>query len=66
VDCATKYLDAIEEINRAERALDRSGSRPDRILRLNRAREAAEAAWKALAPDIRDKMSPPPARGIDS
>jgi hypothetical protein len=66
METVRRYLDAIEEINRAERAIDRSGSSPKGSARLYRAGKAAEAAWMALAPNLRDTMSPPPARGIQS
>ena len=56
------YLEAINEINMAERAVDRQGSNADALLRLSQAYDAAEAAWEDLAPQIQYWMSPPPER----
>ena len=50
------YLEAIDEINKAERALRGATVSP----RLRRAHRAAEAAWIAIAPELRRKLSPPP------
>jgi hypothetical protein len=47
-----KYLEAIEEINQAERARDR--------VQIGRACEAAKLAWDAISPDLQNRMSPPP------
>ena len=50
------YLEAIDEINNAERALRGAADSP----RLRRAHRAAEAAWGAIAPELRQKLTPPP------
>jgi hypothetical protein len=50
------YLEAIDEINKAERALRGATD----SARLRRAHRAAEAAWTAIAPQLRRKLSPPP------
>ena len=56
------YLEAINEINMAERAVDRQGPNADALLRLSQAYDAAEAAWEDLTPHIQYWMSPPPER----
>ena len=56
------YLEAINEINMAERAVDGQGAKADALLRLSQAYDAAEAAWEDLTPQIQYWMSPPPQR----
>jgi hypothetical protein len=56
------YLEAINEISMAERAVERQDAKADALLRLSQAYVAAEAAWEDLTPQIRYWMSPPPER----
>jgi hypothetical protein len=56
------YLEAINEIGMAERAVERQDAKADALLRLRQAYVAAEAAWEDLTPQIQYWMSPPPER----
>ncbi len=46
------YLEAINEISMAERAVDGQGAKADAWLRLIQAYDAAEAAWEDLTPHL--------------
>lgn len=53
------YLDAIEEINRAERRLARFHDAKG-LTRLQCALDAAHAAWLNIPSTSRDELEPPP------
>jgi len=53
------YLDAIEEINRAERRLDRFAD-AEGLTRRQSAVDAARAAWLGLPAEWQVKLEPPP------
>jgi hypothetical protein len=54
---AVMYVNAIDEINQAQRGRGKNSAD-----RLRRAHETAEAAWAAIPRDLREKLIPPPAR----
>jgi hypothetical protein len=54
------YLDAIEEINRIERALARRKDGVDRSAALDSAIDAARAAWLNVPAVWQAKLEPPP------
>ncbi len=53
------YLEAIEEINRAERRLAR-GKDAAGFTKLENALDAAKAAWQLVPTDWQSRMEPPP------
>jgi len=57
---AVSYLNAIDEINRAERQIRMRGANGSRLARLTAAYAAAEAAWASVEPSRRALMAPPP------
>ncbi len=53
------YLGAIEEVNRAERRMERSNDAKSKR-QLQSATDAAIAAWRSMPPELRNKLEPPP------
>ena len=58
---AVSYLEAIEEINRAERRLAKKKDAAG-LAMLESALDAAKAAWLLMPPNLRSRMAPPPER----
>jgi hypothetical protein len=62
METVTKYLEAIDEINKADRQLRRQVGASRNTQRLQNAYDAAEAAWRQIPPELKRRLSPPPDR----
>lgn len=61
MDWIVAYLEAIEEINRAERRLSKQRDAKGLAL-LESALDAAKAAWLLIPTELRRRLEPPPVR----
>ncbi len=61
VDRVIAYLEAIEEINRAEQQLTAFQDRRS-VARLESALDIAAALWLLIPPELQVQLSPPPER----